>query len=61
MQSYASAGASRGGGAVAEEGRPYLRDVKEEEARWILASPEQIREEIALPSAFKGFKKFISE
>ena len=61
VQSYASAGASRGGGAVAEEGRPYLRDVKEEEARWILASPEQIREEIALPSAFKGFKKFISE
>lgn len=61
VQPYVSTGASRGGGAVAEEERPYLRDVKEEEARWILASPEQIREEIALPSAFKGFKKYISE
>ena len=61
VQPYASAGASRGGGAVAEEGRPYLRDVKEEAPQWILASPEQIREEIALPSAFKGFKKYISE
>jgi len=46
---------------VAEETRPYLRDVKEEVPRWILASPKQIREEIALPSAFKGFKKFILE
>ena len=49
------------GERVAEEARPYLRDVKEEVAQWILASPKQIREEIALPSAFKGFKKFILE
>ncbi|MBQ4504321.1 MAG: A/G-specific adenine glycosylase [Firmicutes bacterium] len=49
------------GERVAEETRPYLRDVKEEVAQWILASPKQIREEIALPSAFKGFKKFILE
>ena len=49
------------GERVAEETRPYLRDVKEEVAQWILASPKQIREEIAIPSAFKGFKKFILE
>ncbi|MBR7149271.1 MAG: NUDIX domain-containing protein, partial [Firmicutes bacterium] len=44
---------------VAEETRPYLRDVKEEVPQWILASPKQIREEIALPSAFKGFRHLI--
>ena len=47
------------GGRVAEETRPYLRDVKEEIPQWILASPKQIREEIALPSAFKGFRHLI--
>ncbi|MBQ8590923.1 MAG: A/G-specific adenine glycosylase [Firmicutes bacterium] len=58
---------SRGGGAVLGEDRvtelqrPYLRDVKEEPVRWILADREQIKNEIALPSAFKGFKKLILE
>ena len=44
---------------VAEEPRPYLRDVKEETPRWMRASREQIRDEVALPSAFKGFRSRI--
>ncbi|MBO4990573.1 MAG: A/G-specific adenine glycosylase [Firmicutes bacterium] len=44
---------------VAEEPRPYLRDVKEETPRWMRASRQQIRDEVALPSAFKGFRSRI--
>ncbi len=47
-------------GAVAEESRPYLKDVRREEPRWIWADAKQIREEIALPSAFKGFRKIMN-
>jgi len=46
---------------AAEEPRPYLKDVKEEAPRWLLAGRKQIREDIALPSAFKGFRNYIME
>ncbi len=49
----------KGASVVAEEARPYLRDVRQEPERWIRASREQIRDSLALPSAFKGFRQRI--
>lgn len=45
---------------IAEEERPYLKDVKKEEPDWILAEKCQIQKELALPSAFKGFRFYYS-